>query len=225
MPDIFISYAREDRPRAKELARALERCGWEVWWDEHIRPGDHFDRAIEQTLPQSTCVVVLWSSNSVGSDFVRSEARWAAKNGRLVPIFIDHVDLPIEFSAHQTIDLVGWPCDETDGFYRLVADLGQRIGRGEPPKTTAPQHRSTGVTFWSIGVAVLGLLPYLIHIFFRFSIIVPVPIFIGIGLLVLALVKPIAPRTALVSVIVPYVLYYFTIFLASGERGIYHFTS
>jgi hypothetical protein len=33
MSDIFISYAREDRPRVERLAAALEQCGWSVWWD------------------------------------------------------------------------------------------------------------------------------------------------------------------------------------------------
>jgi hypothetical protein len=36
MSDIFISYAREDRPRAQQLAEALAGQGWDVWWDYSI---------------------------------------------------------------------------------------------------------------------------------------------------------------------------------------------
>lgn len=38
MADIFISYARHDEPRARQLAEALTARGWEVWWDLHIMP-------------------------------------------------------------------------------------------------------------------------------------------------------------------------------------------
>ena len=37
MSDIFISYAREDRPRVEHLAAAFEQRGWAVWWDPDIR--------------------------------------------------------------------------------------------------------------------------------------------------------------------------------------------
>jgi hypothetical protein len=227
MPDIFLSYAREDRSRAKKLAGALGGCGWEVWWDEHIRPGDHFDRAIERILPQSTCVVVLWSSQSVGSSFVRSEARWAAKNDRLVPVFIDRVDLPIEFSAHQAVDLVGWPDGGTDGYHRLVAGLRQRIGRGGPAKDNVQQVRSTGFRFWSICVAVLGLWPIIASkLGGGDDPFIVAPMVIAGGLLVLSLVKPIAPRTAVVFAIVPYVLNLFAYFTFYSERGLaYHLAS
>ncbi|MGZ9020763.1 MAG: toll/interleukin-1 receptor domain-containing protein, partial [Rhodoplanes sp.] len=43
MPDIFLSYAREDVSVAQRLARALEDEGWSVWWDRHIPAGQTFD--------------------------------------------------------------------------------------------------------------------------------------------------------------------------------------
>ncbi|MFI4997767.1 MAG: TIR domain-containing protein, partial [Hyphomicrobiales bacterium] len=33
MVDVFISYAREDRSQAAELAELLEEAGYTVWWD------------------------------------------------------------------------------------------------------------------------------------------------------------------------------------------------
>ncbi len=32
MEDIFISYASEDRERARQFASAFEARGWAVWW-------------------------------------------------------------------------------------------------------------------------------------------------------------------------------------------------
>ena len=61
MSDIFISYAREDRSRAQELAAVLEGQGWSVWWDRSIPPGRSFDQVIEEALVGAKCVLVLWS--------------------------------------------------------------------------------------------------------------------------------------------------------------------
>ena len=50
MSDIFISYKREEQPEARKLANALEREGWNVWWDPKLRAGDDFDKIIEAVL-------------------------------------------------------------------------------------------------------------------------------------------------------------------------------
>ena len=62
MSDIFISYARPDRDRARQMAEALEQRGWSVWWDHEIPPGRNFDDVIEEALGAASCVVVLWSN-------------------------------------------------------------------------------------------------------------------------------------------------------------------
>jgi hypothetical protein len=74
MADIFISYARADRDKVRPIAKALEDKGWSVWWDARIRSGEAFDRVIEKALAEARCVIVVWSANSVESDWVRAEA-------------------------------------------------------------------------------------------------------------------------------------------------------
>ena len=59
MSDIFISYAREDRPRVERLAAALEQHGWVVWWDHDIRTGEDFGRRIHTALQAARCVIVV----------------------------------------------------------------------------------------------------------------------------------------------------------------------
>ena len=66
MADIFISYARADRPRAARLAQALEHDGWSVWWDREIPPGRSFDEVIEEALAQARCVIVVEQIVEVG---------------------------------------------------------------------------------------------------------------------------------------------------------------
>ena len=50
MSDIFISYAREDRPPAEWLAKALGGHGGSVWWDREIVTGSTFEDVIEKAL-------------------------------------------------------------------------------------------------------------------------------------------------------------------------------
>lgn len=108
MADIFISYAREDRERAADLARALENRGWSVWWDRKIPPGKTFSQVIEAELEAAKCVIVLWSNNSVKSEWVVNEAELAAKRGSLIPAIIEAVRPPPGFSSIQSVDLTHW---------------------------------------------------------------------------------------------------------------------
>jgi hypothetical protein len=72
MTDVFLSYASEDRERARTLARALEARGWSVWWDRKIIAGESFGQVIEHQLDTAASVVVLWSAASIASDWVKS---------------------------------------------------------------------------------------------------------------------------------------------------------
>ena len=67
MADVFISYAREDRPAAQLLARALEAGGRSVWWDREILPGKDFAELIGAELARAKAVVVIWSVASTKS--------------------------------------------------------------------------------------------------------------------------------------------------------------
>jgi hypothetical protein len=108
MIDVFISYAREDKSSAILIAQALEREGVSVWWDRNIAPGKSYDRVIEEALDLAKCIVVLWSKQSVTSDWVKDEAEEGNRRGILVPASIEEVKAPLGFRRLQTANLVGW---------------------------------------------------------------------------------------------------------------------
>src|SRR5215510_4608941 len=108
MAQVFISYASVDRERVKGLAEAMQARGYTVWWDRQIAPGQTFDEVIEKALEEAKCVVVLWSSTSVKSDWVKTEAAEAAKRKILVPALIDNVTIPLEFRRIQAANLTQW---------------------------------------------------------------------------------------------------------------------
>ena len=137
MSDIFISYGRKDQAKARMLADKLEARGWSVWWDPKIRSGEPFDRVIETALRDANCIIVLWSYDSVNSDWVRAEATKGLERRILISVLIEHnVELPLRFSQIQTEQLADWNGKETSTeFKKLIADveaiLGSRAGSRE----------------------------------------------------------------------------------------------
>jgi hypothetical protein len=108
MSDLFLSYAREDRECAESFAGALKNRGWTVWWDRRIQVGRSFSAEIERELDAAPCVLVLWSRNSVASEWVQNEAAEAARRKVLVPVRIEDVRPPLEFRRLQAADLFDW---------------------------------------------------------------------------------------------------------------------
>jgi adenylate cyclase len=142
MADIFVSYARLDRPRVAPLVAALEARGWSVWWDPSMAPGQEFDREIAVELKAAAAVLVVWTSHSVESRWVRGEARDAADRGILVPVRLGSAPLPIDFRAVHTSDLDDTPDPARNpgfaGVIQAIAGLiaKQRSGAAPPPAST-----------------------------------------------------------------------------------------
>lgn len=129
MVDVFVSYARLDYARVAPFVAALEAEGWSVWWDPEISPGEEFDALIADALERARSVVVVWTPNSVGSRWVRGEARDASDRGVLVPVRFGNAKLPIDFRAVHTIDLDDWDEDsEGESFQRIRQALAAKLG-------------------------------------------------------------------------------------------------
>ena len=103
MTDVFISYAREDRSQAAELAQLLEEAGYTVWWDWRLVGGSQYREIIDAKLTEARKVIVLWSVRSVGSAFVIDEAQEAKDKRKLIPIVIDASRPPLGFRDIHTL--------------------------------------------------------------------------------------------------------------------------
>ena len=105
---LFLSYARADAPLARRLATTLERAGFTIWWDALISGGEAYSRSIADALEKADAVLVLWSAQSIESDWVRDEASQGRERHRLVPLSIDGTRPPLGFRQYQVIDISRW---------------------------------------------------------------------------------------------------------------------
>ena len=107
-PDIFISYASADRSVASEMASGLEADGYRVWWDTKLLGGQSFRMEIEQQLDEARAVIVIWTSNSIASEWVEAEAGRARTARKLVPTLAPNLDIktiPMPFGFLHTIGI------------------------------------------------------------------------------------------------------------------------
>jgi TolB-like protein len=162
VPDIFLSYSRDDQATARRFAEAFGREGLTVWWDQTLRSGENYDQVTESALREAKAVVVLWSKQSVDSRWVRAEATTADRAGTLVPAMIEACNRPIMFELKHTAELSQWKGDANDRrWLAFVNDVRQFVDRGATgaavpalPSTVHPSRKSTGLKV-AIAAAVL----------------------------------------------------------------------
>ena len=141
MPDIFLSYNREDQDVARRFAEAFEGQGFSVWWDTTLRAGEAYDEVTENALNEAKAVVVLWSPRSAASRWVRAEATQADQNKTLIPATIEPCKRPIMFELTQTAELAHWRGEPADkAWLAFLADVKRFVEGGslDAPAARAP---------------------------------------------------------------------------------------
>jgi WD40 repeat protein len=143
MYDVFISYAREDKPQVKRLADAFTAArGWSVWWDQRLRSGERFPREIQDAVTHSRCVLVVWSPRSVDSDWVCAEATEGWQRGILVPLQVEDCEPPLPFRQTETADFSDWNGAETSPlFLKLLEDIQRVHSQGVAASSQELQER------------------------------------------------------------------------------------
>jgi hypothetical protein len=143
--DVFLSYAKEDRARARLIAGVLESCGWSVFLDRKIAAGQDWRQTVQSELDGAGAVVVLWSRASVESTWVIEEAERG--RARLVSVLIDEATLPMGFTILQAIDLIGWQGGRADDIDKLVAAVAEILRRppSRSPRIPMSMRRKLGI--------------------------------------------------------------------------------
>jgi TolB-like protein len=166
LPDIFLSYSRDDQATARRFAEGLERAGLSVWWDQTLSAGEAYDQVTEKALREAKAVVVLWSKRSVDSRWVRAEATTADRNKTLVPVMIEPCARPIMFELTHTAELAHWKGDAQDAAWQnFLADLTRFVRKDpvvsvaaapvdEPAKRTS--RRAMSIAMAAVAVLIVG---------------------------------------------------------------------
>ena len=143
MSDIFISYASEERDRVLPLVNALEKTGWSVFWDRTIPAGKTWRQVIGSEIRTCRSVLVVWTENSVTSEWVLEEAETGKRRGILIPVLLDNVEPPFGFGNIQAANLTAWNGDSSSPtFTHLVADITTILG---PPRPCEGGRKSVAV--------------------------------------------------------------------------------
>ena len=106
MWDVFISHASEDKPFVRELAKALETQGLQVWFDETtLKLGDSLRRSIDQGLKESKYGLVIISPSFFQKSWTQYEldalvTLQIAYGKRILPIW--HQISQREVMAHSS---------------------------------------------------------------------------------------------------------------------------
>ncbi|HVV32279.1 MAG TPA: TIR domain-containing protein [Vitreimonas sp.] len=148
MSAVFLSYSREDRARAEQVAQGLQAAGLNVFWDNEIPPGQTWADYIETKLTQCKALIVLWSEHSTKSQWVREEARLGRDKGVLIPVMMDASAPPFGFGEVQAANLSGWNGDANDPNWRRLVEAVSAFANTdraptprpmEPPRAPTPQ--------------------------------------------------------------------------------------
>lgn len=108
---VFLSHSNADNELAKKIATSLQEAGYDVWFDETSRTtGDSFIEEIQKGLTKSRFVAVIFSKESLKSEWVKDE--WQAKMAEgkklnkttVLAIRVDECELPIFFEHRNYSD-------------------------------------------------------------------------------------------------------------------------
>jgi adenylate cyclase len=137
--DIFISYARSTEPQARAIGEALRALGYGVWRDDEIPAHRAYAEVIRERLSQAKAVVVIWSAEAAGSEWVQSEADRARAEHKLVQLTVDGAELPMPFDRLQCARMVGWSGEADHPGWRKVLASIAALTAGESAAPEAPE--------------------------------------------------------------------------------------
>jgi TonB family protein len=119
----FFSYSRDDLEFALHLAKDLKNAGANIWMDKlDIRPGQFWERKVEEAVTTCPRMLVILSPSSVNSPNVMAEVSFAMDEKKeVIPVLYRDCKIPFRLRPFQYVDLRN---EYSQGLEELLATLG-----------------------------------------------------------------------------------------------------
>lgn len=148
-PLIFICHSSRDKPFVRELADRLASDGVDSWIDEmEIRVGDSLHENINGGLAKSDFLVVVLSSSSVESQWVRNELSSAASLEKLrdqgvfiLPALLEPCEVPPLLLDRRYANFA----EDRDAAYQELLDGIFHHFAARHPEVSAPDYAPTPI--------------------------------------------------------------------------------
>jgi hypothetical protein len=110
----FISYSRNNKDFALELAKELKESGFQIWFDLlDIPTGARWDDEIEKALERCDIFMVILTPSSITSENVKDEIGYAIDSKkRILPILLKNANVPLRLRRFQYVDFTNVSYDE-----------------------------------------------------------------------------------------------------------------
>jgi len=167
---VFLSYRSVNRIWVLNLYDVLHHQGFEVFLDQVVLAGgDELIRVLEDGLEQSQGGVLVWSSSTGDSDWVRREYQTLERKARerkafcFVPVRLDNSHLP-DFAANRVfLDFSSYPDGPNGGeLLRLLHSITGQPLTQEAARFAAEQDAAANEQADEIGAAIRNKDPELI---------------------------------------------------------------
>jgi hypothetical protein len=150
MKRIFISYAREDKPRVDDLARRLRQLEYEPWIDNELRGGQKWWDVILGNIAGSDLFLCMISHSYLDSEACALERNYAQATGRpIVPVKIANVTESAMPSDLAGLHIVSYTAPGEEAAFALVDAMRRApdappLPSPMPPAPPAPMSYLTG---------------------------------------------------------------------------------
>ena len=139
MVDVFISYSRANQAVVRQLADAVKRLGYSVWWDDELPAHVSYSDVIADRIETAKAAIVVWSESAAASQWVRAEADLARHQAKLIQASVDGRMPPMPFNQIQFAAIGDWRGEEEHpGWQKVKASLDALVGPAEAAASPLP---------------------------------------------------------------------------------------
>ena len=155
MRQLFISYARENKPDVEALVRDLDALGYQTWVDSSLRGGQTWWEEILRRIANCDVFVAIVSGHTLSSVACKRELEWAlALNKPVLPLAVERLPdaLPRTLSMRQIID---YSRSGREAAFALAGALGT-LPAAPPPPEQLPEPPAAPLSYLSDLVEQVG---------------------------------------------------------------------